>query len=122
MRHQLWALAVVLAAVGLALVAGVHRRGALLGAVLSGAAGLVSMRAMGRWAAGGGKVVQRALAVMAIGFTVRILLVAIGTILVVRGGESVPGFVTAFFVVYFTLSGIESAYVQRLGRSAGTSA
>jgi len=40
----------------------------------------------------------------------------------VKTGESVPGFVVAFFVVYFVLAGLEGAYVQRLGRSAGSQA
>jgi hypothetical protein len=120
-RHQLWALGVVLAALGLALTAGPHRRGALLGVGLSGGAGLLSMRAMGRYAARG-KVMQQAILVMALGFLVRIALVALGTILVVRAGWSVPGFVLGFFVVYFALAGIEGAYVQRLGRGARSSA
>ncbi len=120
MRYQVWALAVVLAAMGAALLAGPHRRGALIGASISGAAGLVSMRAMGRTASGGAKVAKLALLVMTIGFLVRIVLVALGTVLVVRTGESVPGFVTAFFVVYFILAGLEGAYVQRLGRRTGT--
>ncbi len=122
MKHQLWALAVVLAALGLSLAAGPHRRGALIGAGISGAAGLLSMRAMGRTRGGGSSVARQALLVMTVGFLARILLVALGTVLVVRTGESVAGFVTAFFVVYFILSGIEGAYVQRLGRRAGTSA
>jgi hypothetical protein len=121
-RHQAWALAVVVAALGLSLAAGPHRRGALVGAALSGVAGLLSIRVMGRTASRGAKVAQQALLVMTIGFLGRILLVALGTVLVVRSGESVPGFVTAFFVVYFILAGIEGAYVQRLGRRAGTSA
>jgi hypothetical protein len=77
---------------------------------------------MGRFARGSGRGVQQALAVMALGFLVRLVLVALGTILVVRTGESVPGFVLAFFVVYFILAGLEGAYVQRLGRSAGQKA
>jgi hypothetical protein len=119
-RHQAWALAAVLAALLLALAAGPHRRGALLGAAISGLAGLVSIRAMGRFAASGPRVVQQALLVVAVGFLVRILLVALGTVLVVRTGQSVYGFVAAFFVVYFVLAGIEGAYVQRLGRAAGS--
>jgi hypothetical protein len=122
MRHQAWALAVVAAALALSALAGVHRRGALLGAAISGVAGLLSMGAMGRFARGAGRGVQQALAVMALGFLVRLVLVALGTILVVRTGESVPGFVLAFFVVYFILAGLEGAYVQRLGRSAGQKA
>jgi hypothetical protein len=121
-RHQLWALAVVLAALGVALLAGPYRTGALVGAAISGAAGLLSIRAMGRAPSRGARVTQRALLVMAIGFLVRLVLVALGTVLVVRTGESVPGFVIGFFVVYFVLAGIEGAYVQRLGRRAGNSA
>jgi hypothetical protein len=121
-RHQLLALAVVLAALAASLLAGPHRRGALAGAAISGAAGLASIRAMGWSAARGGRATQRALLVVTAGFLLRIVLVALGTALVVRTGESVPGFVVAFFVVYFILAGIEGAYVQRLGRRAGTSA
>ena len=116
----MWALAVVLVALGAALLAGPYRRGALIGAAISGAAGLLSIRAMGRTASRGAKVAQQALLVMTVGFLGRIVLVALGTVLVVRTGESVPAFVTAFFVVYFVLAGIEGAYVQRLGRRAGT--
>ena len=122
MRYQLWALAVVLAALALALLAGPFRLGALVGAAISGAAGLVSIRAMGRAPSRGARVTQQALLVMAIGFLVRIVLVALGTVLVVRAGESVPAFVIGFFVVYFALAGIEGAYLQRLGRRAGSSA
>lgn len=118
MRHQAWALGVVLAALMVAALAGRHARGALAGAAMSGAAGLLSMRAMGRYAAGGGRILQRALLIMTLGFLVRIVLVALGTVLVVRTGHSVPGFVAAFFVLYFILSGIEGAYVHRLGRVA----
>jgi hypothetical protein len=121
-RHQLWALAVVLAAVAVSLLAGPHRRGALVGAAMAGAAGLLSMRAMGRTASRGARVAHQALLVMTIGFLGRIVLVALGTVLIVRTGESVPGFVAGFFVVYFILAGIEGAYVQRLGRRAGDSA
>jgi hypothetical protein len=121
-RLQAWAIGVVAGALALSAAAGVHRRGALLGAALSGAAGLASMAAMGRFARGGGRAVQLALAVMAIGFLVRLLLVALGTVLVVKTGESVPGFVVAFFVVYFVLAGLEGAYVKRLGRRAGSQA
>ncbi len=122
MRYQAWALLAVLAALGLALLAGPYRRGALVGAALSGAAGLLSIHAMGRTSARGAQVAKQALLVMTIGFLGRIVLVALGTILVVRTGQSVPAFVTAFFVLYFILAGIEGAYVQHLGRRAGTSA
>jgi hypothetical protein len=116
-----WAVGVVAGALLLAAASGAHRGGALLGAGISGLAGLLSMLAMGRFASGG-KVVHQALAVMALGFLVRLVLVALGTVLVVRTGQSVLGFVVAFFVVYFVLSGLEGAYVKVLGRSAGSQA
>lgn len=122
MRHQLWALGVVAAALGLALLAGPHRRGALLGAAMSGAAGLLSLRFMGRGASQGPRMAHQALLVVAVGFLVRLVLVALGTVLVVRTGESVIGFVAGFFVVYFVLVGIEGAYVARLGRRTGNTA
>lgn len=121
MRHQGWAIAVVAAALLAALASGPHRGGALAGAALSGAAGLLSIQAMGRWAGAGAKV-QAALAVLVLGFLARLVLVAVGTIVVVKTGESVPGFVLGFFVVFFALAAIEGAYVQRLGRRAGSSA
>jgi hypothetical protein len=121
-RHEAWALAVVVAALGAAALVGAHRTGALLGAGISGATGLLSMRAMARFAGRARKPVQQALAVVALGFLVRLLLVALGTVLVVKTGQSVAGFVSAFFVVYFVLAGIEGAYVQHLGRRIGASA
>ena len=122
MRQKALALGVVLAALALSLVAGPYRRGALVGAALSGAAGLVSIEAMSRAAARGAPVLGRALLVMATGFLLRIVLVALGTILVVKKGESIWGFVAAFFVVYFLLAGVEGDYLRRLGQSAGPSA
>ncbi len=121
MSHKLWAVIVVVAALAGALASGSHRTGALVGAALSGGAGLLSFQAMGRFAGADGKV-QPALAVMVVGFLARILLVSLGTVAVVKTGESVPGFVIAFFVVFFALAGIEGAYVQRLGRRTGSAA
>ena len=122
MRQTAWALGAVVAALGLSLLAGRHRFGALLGAALSGLAGLASLAAMARFARRGPRPVQRALLVMALGFLGRIVLVATGTVLVVKEGASVWGFVVAFFVVYFILAGIEGAQMARQGRSAGSSA
>jgi len=119
--HKGWAIAVVASALLGALASGPHRTGALVGAALSGAAGLLSIQAMGRWARTGAKV-QAALAVLVLGFLARIVLVAVGTIAIVKAGESVPGFVLGFFVVFFALAAIEGAYVQRLGRRTGSSA
>jgi hypothetical protein len=119
--HKLWAAIVVVAAFLGALASGSHRTGALVGAALSGGAGLLSIQAMGRFA-GADRKVQPALAVLVVGFLARILLVSVGTIAIVKTGESAPGFVLAFFVVFFALAGIEGAYVQRLGRRTGSSA
>lgn len=122
MKHQLVAALTALLFIGLALVSGAYRRGALVGATTSGLAGVGSILAMSRFARGGGKVVQRALAVMAIAFLLRILLVALGTFAVVRAGESVVAFVIAFFVPYFVFSAIEGAFVHTLSRGTGPTA
>lgn len=117
MRHLLLALAAALAFVALALLSGVYRRGAVLGAGLSGFAGVTSMAAL--WALsrrGARPSVNGALAVMAAGFLGRIVLVAAGTFAVVRSRESIPGYVVGFFVPFFALVVIEVAYVHRLGR------
>lgn len=121
MRHEAWALWVVIAALASAALAGSHRTGALIGAGISGATGLLSMRAMARFASRAEKPVHQALAVVAVGFLVRLVLVALGTILVVKTGQSVGGFVVAFFLVYFLLAGIEGAYVQGIGKRTGAS-
>jgi hypothetical protein len=121
-RHEALSLAVVVAALGAAALSGAHRGGALVGAGISGATGLISLRAMGHFAGRAEKKVQAALMVVALGFLVRLLLVSLGTVLVVKEGQSVAGFVLAFFVVYFILAGIEGAYVQRLGRRSGAPA
>ncbi len=122
MRPALWAAAVVLAGAGLALAAGRHRVGALLGIALAGVTGLLSILAQGWLAGPGSRGVQQALLVNVVGFLLRLLLLVPAVFLVVRLGESAGGFVVGFFVIYFALFGIEGAYVQRLGRRAGSSA
>ncbi len=122
MKHQTVAALTALAFVAIALLTGAHRRGAVVGATASGLTGVASIFAMGRFARGGGQVVQRALAVLAIAFLVRILLVALGTFAVVRAGESVVGFVAAFFIPYFVFSAIEGAFVHTLSRGTGPTA
>lgn len=62
--------------------------------------------------------VQAALLVVVLMFLARILVVALATITVIRGGDSVYGFVVAFFVTYFGFAAIEGAYVRGLGRRA----
>jgi hypothetical protein len=121
-RHLAQSVIVAALAVGLALVAGSNRRPALVGAAAASLTGVASIFAMGRAAAAGGKLVQRALAVMVVAFLVRIVLVGVGTVLVGRAGENVFAFVTAFFVPYFIFAAIEGAYVHALSRGTGPTA
>jgi hypothetical protein len=120
-RHLLLTAALALLAVGVSLVAGVHRRGALVGSVSSGLTGVASLLFMQRGARSK-KPVQAALAVMAVMFLVRIALVALGTVVVVRAGESILAFVAAFFVPYFTFAAIEGSYLHGLNRGTGPTA
>lgn len=123
MKHPLVTAALAVAFVLAALAAGqAHRKGALIGATMSGVTALVSIVAMGLFARGGGKPVQRALAVMTGAFLLRILLVALGTFAVVRSGESVVAFVVAFFVPYFVFAAVEGAYVHSLSQGTGPTA
>jgi hypothetical protein len=122
MKHQLLTAAIALGFVLAALAAGAHRKGALVGAAISGATALGSIVAMGRLARSGQKPVQRALAVMTIAFLVRIVLVALGLFAVVRAGESVVAFVVAFFVPYFVFAAVEGAFVHSLSRGSGPTA
>jgi hypothetical protein len=121
-KHQLTTAAIALAFVLGALATGSHRRGALLGAGISGVTALGSIVAMGHFARGGRKPVQAALAVMTVTFLVRILLVALGVYLVVRAGESVVAFVVAFFASYFVFVAVEGAFVHTLSRGTGPTA
>lgn len=122
MKHQLWANAVLLAAVAGAFAAGPHRNGALAGVALAGVTGVLSIVAQGWFATRGGRLVQQALLVNVVGFLLRLVLLVPALFLVVRRDQSVVGFVVGFFVVYFALFFIEGAYVQRLGRRTGSSA
>jgi hypothetical protein len=105
----------------LALASGEHRRGALVGATISGLTAVASMIAMAR-AARWKKPTQGAVAVMAFAFLLRLGLVGLGTVAVARAGASVLGFVVAFFVPYFFFSAIEGAYVHSLRRGTGPTA
>jgi hypothetical protein len=117
-KHQLVTATLAIGFVLLALLAGAHRRGALVGAGISGATALASILALGRFSAGK-KPVQRALAVLTVGFLARIVLVALGVVYVLRAGESVVGFVVAFFVPYFVFAAIEGLFVHSLNRGTG---
>jgi hypothetical protein len=121
MKHQLVTLALALAFVAVALAAGAHRRGALVGAAISGATAVGSIVALGRFGRGP-RPVQRALAVMTVAFLVRIVLVALGVFAVMHAGESIVGFVVAFFVPYFVFAAVEGLYVHSLGRGTGPTA
>lgn len=122
MKHQAITVALSVAFIALALLAGSHRRGALVGATSSSLAAVASIFAIARVARTSAKPVQGALAVMAVGFLARILLVAIGTAAVVRSNESVVAFVIAFFVPFFVFSAVEGAFVHSLNRGTGPTA
>jgi uncharacterized YccA/Bax inhibitor family protein len=121
-KHQIATAAIAVAFVLAALAVGPHRRGALVGASISGLTAVGSILAMSRFARSGRKPVQRALAVMTVAFLVRILLVALGTVAVMHAGESIVGFVVAFFVPYFVFAAVEGAFVHSLGREPGPTA
>jgi hypothetical protein len=120
-KHQVVTAALAIGFVLVALAAGAHRRGALVGATISGATALASILALARFG-NGPKPVQRALAVMTIAFFVRIVLVALGVVYVQRAGESIVGFVIAFFVPYFVFAAVEGLFVHSLNRGTGPTA
>ena len=123
MKHQLATAAIAVAFLVAALASGSgYRKAALVGAAISGATALGSILAMGRFARSGQKPIQRALAVMTVAFLARIVLVAVGTIAVVRAGESAIAFVVAFFVPYFVFAAVEGAFVHSLARGTGPTA
>jgi hypothetical protein len=119
-KHVLATALLAVAFVGIALLSGKHRSGATVGATISGVTALGSILMVGRGARGP-KPVQAALAVMTVAFLVRILLVALGTVLVARAGASIVAFVVAFFVPFFVFAAVEAAYVHSL-RGAGKAA
>lgn len=120
-RHFRLGVLFALVAILAALATGPYRPGAFLGAVGSSASGLASLLFMKR-SARARKPLQAGLAVMALMFLARILVVAASTVAVVRAEASVPAFVVGFFVPYFIFIAIESAYLGALGRATGTSA
>jgi hypothetical protein len=120
-KHQLLTGALAIGFVLVALAAGAHRRGALLGAGISGATAVASIIALARFGRGA-RPVQRALAVLTVTFLVRIVLVALGVFAVLRAGESIIGFVVAFFVPYFVFAAVEGFYVHSLTRGTGPTA
>jgi hypothetical protein len=112
---------VALASIVLSLLAGAHRRGALVGAGAVSFTAVVSLLFMQRGARAR-KPLQAALLVMVVMFLVRIVLVALGTALVWRAGESIFAFIIAFFVPYFIFAAIEGYYLHGLPRGTGPTA
>lgn len=98
--------------------AGEHRTAALTGASIAGATAVLSIYAMGL-ATRSRHGTQGALAVMAVLFLVRLVLVGVGTVLVGRAG-AVP-YVISFFVPYFAFTAFEGAFLHSL-RRLGTTA
>jgi hypothetical protein len=90
----------------------------LVGAGISGLTALLSMFALGR-AARWKKPMQGAVVVMATAFLARLVLVALGTVLVASSTGGAVAFVIAFFVPFFVFAGIETAYVHSLRHGTG---
>lgn len=122
MKHQAVTVVLALLFVALAAASGPYRRAALVGATTAGVTALGSMVAMGRAARTDGPTGKRVLAVFGLAFLVRIVLVAVGTVLVARAGEDVWAFVLALFVPYFVFSAVETSFVHSLRGNKGTTA
>jgi hypothetical protein len=119
-RHFAIAAVVAVVTLGLSLAAdAVHRRAAVIGSSAVSFTAFGSLMAMNRF---GSRSTKGAIAVMVVAFLARILLVALGTAVVVKGGESVVAFVVAFFVPYFIFAAIEAWYLHSLNRGSGTPA
>ena len=120
MKFQIATVAAALLFVLAALVAGDPRGAAVTGAAIAGATAVASIFAMGRAARSPRNATKNALAVMAVVFLVRLLLVALGTVRVGRAGAI--AYVVAFFVPYFAFAAIEGGYVHALGKNPGRTA
>jgi hypothetical protein len=121
-KHQLLTALLALAFVAAAALAGDHRRAALLGAGLSGGIGLAEILLMSAAARRSAKPVQAAWIVFTATFLVRLVLLAVATVIVGKAGWNVFAFVIAFFVPFFALSAIEWAFLHSLRRTPGTPA
>src|SRR5512137_447467 len=120
-KFPLAAILVAAAFLGIAAASGEHRFGAMVGSAIAGATGLASILAE-PLTTGGSKAMQKALAVVVVGFLLRLVLVALGTVMVVRASGSVVAFVVAFFVPFFAFVALEAAYVHTLRRAPETTA
>jgi hypothetical protein len=116
-KYPLAAAALAALFVGAALAAGEYRFAALVGAAIASFTGLAAMAGI-RLTARTAKPVQAALAVVAVGFLVRLVLLALGTVAVVKASASVAAFVVAFFLPFFVFAALEAAYVHSLRRAA----
>jgi hypothetical protein len=121
-KHQLVTAALAVVFVALALAMGAHRRAALIGASTASLTALAAMLVLGVTVKRTAKPLNAALIVMAAAFLLRILLVAVGTVLVSRSGENVFAFVIAFFVPYFVFSAVEGSYLHSLRSHTGRAA
>ncbi len=114
--------AALVAALALFLGAEAGARAGLAGAAIASSTGLASLLAFQLLGRPRVKPLQRALAVFAVMFVVRLVLVGLGLVRVTRAGGSPVAFVVAFFVPYFAFAAIEGSYVHALGRSPGKTA
>lgn len=119
MKFQVATLAAALLFVLAAASAGEQRSAALTGATIAGVTALVSIYAMGRAAKHPRSATKTMLAVMAVLFLVRLVLVGVGTVLIGHAGAI--AFVVSFFVPYFAFTAFEGAYLHSL-RRLGTTA
>jgi hypothetical protein len=119
-KFQLATIATAALFVLAAFAAGEHRDAALIGAAIAGATGVVSILAMARVARTPRTATKNALAVVAVLFLVRLLLVGLGTVSVGRAGA--VAFVVYFFVPYFAFTVFEGAFLHSLRSSPGTPA
>jgi hypothetical protein len=106
---------------GLAAASGEYRLGALIGSAIAGLTGLGSILAL-RLSARAARPIQMALAVVVVGFLLRLVLLALGTVAVMKASASVIAFVVAFFVPFFAFVALEAAYVHTLRRAPETTA
>lgn len=119
MKFQVATLAAAVLFVLAAYQAGEHRDAALTGATIAGATAVVSIYAMGRAARDPRTATRTMLAVMAVLFLVRLVLVGVGTVLIGHAGAI--AFVVSFFVPYFAFTAFEGAFLHSL-RRLGTTA
>jgi hypothetical protein len=121
-KHQVAAATLAAVVVAAALASGQYRRAAAVGAGISALTALGSLFGMARSARRPESAMKGALVVMVVAFLVRIVLVALGAVVVARGGESVVAFIVSFFVPYFAFSAIEIAYLHSMRHTPGPTA